>query len=129
MEEPVNRNCNADWQGKLRGPDFEPKTFRFEGVCSPDIVDAKGNQFETPVMRPSDADSAEAREKSNADTSRALLEAMIADPAGTQADWGMAIGKSKGRVNGQLNALKKLKFVEERLGKWRVTPKGKEALK
>ena len=80
-------------------------------------------------MRPSDAESAEAREKSNVDTSRALLEAMIADPAGTQADWGQAIGKSKGRVNGQLNALKKLKFVEERLGKWRVMPKGKEALK
>jgi AAA domain len=95
------------WQGKLRGPDFEPKTFRFEGISCPDIIDAKGKQFEIPVMRACDASMAEAREKTNADTSRALLQAMIAEPGGTQADWSLAIQRSKSVVNAHLQKLKR----------------------
>jgi hypothetical protein len=79
-----------------------------EGVCSPDIVDAKGSQFEIPVLRPCDAGTAEAREKSNADTSCALLAAMLNNPAGTQADWGAAINRTKGVVNRHLQRLKKV---------------------
>jgi hypothetical protein len=116
------------WQRKLRGPDFEPKTFRFEGVCSPDILDAKGSQFEIPVLRPCDAGTAEAREKSNVDTSRALLAAMLNNPAGTQADWGAAINRTKGVVNGHLQRLKKEGLVAGILNKWPLTKKGIQAI-
>jgi hypothetical protein len=46
---------------------------------------------------------------------------MIAEPEGTQADWGKAIGRAKGRVNSRLQKLKRPKLVEEGSGKWRVT--------
>lgn len=113
---------------KVRGPQFEPKYFRIEKFSCPDIVDNKGRQILLPVMRPSTEADAEIREKSNADASRALLAAMIADPAGTQADWGAAIKQSKGRVNGHLQRLEKERLVVERLNKWNITKKGIEAV-
>jgi hypothetical protein len=119
---------NLHWLGKLRGHDFEPKAFRFEGICSPDIVDANGKQFEIPVLRPCGEEDTEQRERSNNDASRRLLESINADPHGTQADWGVKIGKSKGRVNGLLQTLLKEKLVKKALGKWRITPQGKDAM-
>jgi AAA domain len=116
------------WQGKLRGLDFEPVMFRFENLSSPDLLDAKGRQFLLPVMRPCDAQAAEQRETAEANLDLALLRAMIAQPDGSQDDWGRAIGRAKGRVNSRLQKLKQLKLVETGLGRWRVTPKGvKEA--
>ncbi len=116
------------WQGKLRGPDFEPIAFRLEGICCPDVIDAAGKQFEIPVLRTCDVESAEARENSDSNIKRALLKAMIAAPEGTQAEWANAIGRSKSTVNGHLQKLKREKFVKETLGKWSVTPQGKEAV-
>jgi predicted transcriptional regulator len=80
-------------------------------------------------MRPCDSGTVEAREKRNIDTSRALLEAMIADPGGTQGDWGLAIQRSKSVVNAHLHKLKKEGFAVERLGRWSVTKKGAETIK
>jgi hypothetical protein len=97
-------------------------------LSCPFIIDKQGRQILLPVMRPSTEMDAETREKSNADASRALLAAMIADPTGTQADWGVVINQSKGRVNGHLQRLKKERFVVERLNKWTITKKGIEAL-
>ncbi|HXN88835.1 MAG TPA: AAA family ATPase [Methylocella sp.] len=113
---------------RVRGPEFEPRFFRIEKFSCPDIVDKQGRQILLPVMRPSTEADAETREKSNADASRALLAAMIADPTGTQADWGVAINQSKGRVNGHLQRLGKERLVVKRLNKWSITKKGNEAV-
>jgi hypothetical protein len=113
---------------RVRGPEFEPQYFRIEKVSCPDIVDIKGRQILLPAMRPSTQQDAEERDKVEANLDLSLLRAMIANPEGTQAEWGIAIGRAKGRVNAKLQNLKKLKLVEEGLGKWRVTSKGlKEA--
>jgi hypothetical protein len=53
---------------------------------------------------------------------------MIANPNGTQTDWATAIGRTKGPTNHRLQKLKKLKLVEEWVGKWRLTEKGKKAV-
>ena len=116
------------YHNRLRGPEFEPRFFRIEKLSCPDIVDKQGRQILLPVMRPSTEAAAETLEKSNADARRGLLAAMIADPAGTQADWGVAIKQSKGRVNGHLQRLEKERFVVERLNKWSITKKGIEAV-
>jgi hypothetical protein len=80
-------------------------------------------------MKPSTQQDAEERDKAEANLDLLLLRAMIDNPNGTQAEWGNAIGRAKGRVNAKLQKLKKLKLVEEGLGKWQLTPKGtKEAL-
>jgi DNA-binding IclR family transcriptional regulator len=51
---------------------------------------------------------------------------MLDNPDDTQAAWGEAIGRDKSRVNRKLQKLKELKLVEQRLGRWRLTPKGYE---
>jgi DNA-binding IclR family transcriptional regulator len=79
-------------------------------------------------LRPCDAASAEQRETAEANLDRALLQAMMDNPDGTQAEWGATIGRAKGSINKMLQRLRKLKFVDEALGKWHVTPKGMEAL-
>src|SRR5262249_4518239 len=123
---PATGFAALHWQGKLRGLDFEPINFRFENIGSPDLLDAQGRQFLLPVMRLCDAQMAEQHEKAEANLDRALLQAMIADPEGTQDDWGRAISRAKSRVNERLQKLKTHKLVEHALGKWRVTSKGRK---
>lgn len=115
------------WQGKLRGLEFAPLPFRFEITGSPDILDAKGRQVQLPTLRPSTEQFAEEKQLSDAETNRALLMAIIADPAGTQQSWSTAIGRSKSSVNVRLQKLKGEKLVESTLGKWGVTQKGRKA--
>jgi hypothetical protein len=127
-KQPATGFVSLHWQGKLRGINFEPVMFRFEEASSPDLLDAKGRQFMLPTMRSVGNETAEQRDKDESNNDRKLLRAMIANSDGTQAEWGNAIGRAKGRVNAKLQKLKKLKLVEEGLGKWRVTAKGmKEA--
>ena len=40
------------WFDKLRGPDFKPRFYKIELICSPDILDKKGRQIELPVCVP-----------------------------------------------------------------------------
>jgi hypothetical protein len=117
-KQPSTGFVSLHWQGKLRGIDFEPAMFRFEEASSPDLLDAKGRQFMLPTMRPASAEAAAQRDKDETNTDLALLRAMIADPDGTQAEWGNAIDRAKGRVNAKLQKLKQLKLVEE--GPWQV---------
>jgi len=101
--------------------------FRFEEASSPDLLDAKGRQFMLPTMRPVSREAAEQRNKDESNLDLALLRAMTANPDGTQAEWGTAIGRAKSSTNTKLQKLKDGKFVEEGLGgKWRLTPKGQK---
>ena len=127
-KQPATGFVSLHWQGKLRGLDFEPITFRFEETSSPDLLDAKGRQFMLPTMRPVSLEAAEQRNKDESNLDLALIRAMIANPDATQAEWAETIGRAKSKVNARLQKLLGLKLVEKGLGKWRVTPKGlKEA--
>jgi hypothetical protein len=126
-QQPATAVVSLHWQGKLRGLDFEPVIFRFEEASSPDLLDAKGRQFMLPTMRPVSREAAEQRNKDESNLDLALLRAMTANPDGTQAEWGTAIGRAKSSTNTKLQKLKDGKFVEEGLGgKWRLTPKGQK---
>ncbi len=117
------------WQGKLRGLEFTPRPFRFEIVGSPDILDVKGRQVQLPVMRPTTQADDEARQGVETNLDAALLRAMATNAAGSQSEWAEVIGvKHKGSVNKRLQRLKTEKLVENVLGKWVVTAKGKKAL-
>jgi hypothetical protein len=115
------------WQGKLRGLEFEALQFRFELTGSPDILDIKDRQILLPTLRPSTAQAVEEKQRSDADVDRALLKAMIAEPNATQQAWADAIGRAKSRVNRRLQKLRVERLVEETLGKWVVTTKGRKA--
>lgn len=127
-KQPESGLVTLHWQGKLRGLEFKPAFFRFEITGSPDVLDAKGRQVQLPTMRPSAEEFAEERQAAEIDISIALLKAMLAEPAGTQAAWGAAIGRTKSIVNRKLQTLQRQKLVESTLGKWTITAKGKGAL-
>ena len=116
------------WQGKLRGLEFNPIPFRFQGATSPEVLDAKGREVELPTMLPvviSEADT-EARVKAEIDISVALLKAMLANPSGKQREWAEAIGRSVSTLNGKLGRLKADKLVEVVMDHPRVTAKGEK---
>jgi hypothetical protein len=115
------------YHNRLRGPEFDPKYFRIEMLSCHDIVDKQGRQILLPVMRPSTEADAEQRETQDANTDLALLRAMLANPDGSQLEWAFAIGiKAKSTINWKLQKLKTRRFVEDGLGKWRLTPKGQK---
>jgi hypothetical protein len=114
------------WQGKLRGLDFEPLNFRLDSISSPDLLDAKGRQFLLPVLRPCDAASAQQREAAETNLDIELLRTMIAEPDGSQEDWGRAIGRSKSSVNARLQKLKASKLCRRRPRQVAGHPKGHE---
>jgi hypothetical protein len=115
---------------RVRGPEFEPQYFRIEKFSCPDIVDIKGRQILLPAMRPCSQQDADQRDKQDADLDLALLQAMTAEPEGTQEEWGKAIGRTKGPVSRKLVKLEKQKFIEKGLGsKWKLTAKGRREVK
>lgn len=102
---PQTGLVSLHWQGKLRGLEFEPVPFRFEIMGCPDILDAKGREVQLPTLRPSSAEVSEDRQQAELNTDRALLLAMIAEPAATQQQWAQTIGRAKSSLNGRLQRL------------------------
>ena len=114
---------------KLRGPTFEPKYFRIEKCSCPDIVDNKGRQILLPVMRPCTETDAEERKTQEGNVELALLKAMIENEEGSQREWAFKIGKGQSSVGFLLKKLEKGKYASAIFGKWRVTTKGRNAVK
>lgn len=48
----ADRQTTLHWQGKFRGPEFEPITFEMETVESGNVVDAKGRKMPSVVAKP-----------------------------------------------------------------------------
>ncbi len=120
------------WQGKYRGLEFTPMTYRFDITSCPDVLDAKGAQILLPIMMPANLseEDQEVKAKVDFDTNVALLKAMLADPKGSQRGWASAIDRSQSVTNAKLQKLKAEKLVEVVMGKWRLTARGeKEAAK
>jgi len=114
---------------KVRGPEFETRYFRIEMLGSPEILDSKGRCPLLPVMRPVSQESADQGREAEADAGKALLQIIAADPKGTQHQWAMALRKDKSTVSRAVAKLKREKFLEQLVGKWKLTAKGKRALK
>jgi hypothetical protein len=119
------------WQGKLRGVEFEPVTFRFELLTSPDVKDVKGREVQLPVLRPVSAADAAEREKVAVNKDVALLKAMAADPSASIRDLAeklKAVPSSVKRALDRLAMPRAGKLVTDALGKWTITPAGLKAI-
>ena len=119
------------WQGKLRGVEFEPGKFRFEGRTSPEVKDVKGREVELPLLRPMTDADAESREKAAINQDAALLKAMLADPAGSIRTWSETTGIHRSSIGRTLNRLalpKAGKLVTKTLGEWALTHAGHKAI-
>lgn len=117
-------------KGKIRRADFQPVAFRFEGITTPDIVDVKGFRIETPILMPLEAGALEARQEAFDKDNLALLKAVSDNPDASQRRLAELLGHSTTRkTNTGLRRLASDKLLEEALGKYTLTAKGRKLLK
>ena len=123
------------WQGKFRGPDFEPITFSLVSTKTDHLVDSKGRQIPTVVARPiTEAERTEI-EKRVVRAEDTLIVCMQKAPGAPMAalaeaaDWHLSNGKPhKSKVHRLLKALAKDRLVKAERGTWKLSVKGvKEA--
>jgi hypothetical protein len=124
---PETSLVSLHWQGKLRGIEFDPPQFRFEIMGCPDILDVKGRAVELPTLRPATDRAAEARQEAEADADRALLGTINETPGASQRHLAEKVGCSQSSIGRRLRSLEKQRLVENILGKWTLTEKGKRA--
>ena len=118
------------WQGKLRGLHFEPQLFRIENRSNPDIKDVGGKEIAVPLMFPTSAADAEARETAIAAREARLLKAIVESPGASATELATKADMPRGSLTRALARLAKErpKLIESRLGKWAATKAGKQAL-
>jgi hypothetical protein len=123
------------WQGKIRGPDFDPLTYRLKSVAT-GCRDTRGRDVLTIIANPIDdieASNEAAQAVANED---AVLKTLHDNPAWSFANIATAVGwvsdegkPEKWRVQRALKRLDRDKLVRKFRGKWRVTEAGEKAIK
>ncbi len=119
------------WQGKLRGVEFEPMNFRFDLLSSPDVKDVKNREVLLPVLRPMNEADIDQREKEAIDRTTTLLIAIRDEPGASLSALAAATRIPKPSVDRKLNQLAGTaggKLVKKTLGKWALTPAGRQAI-
>jgi hypothetical protein len=119
------------WQGKLRGVEFAPVSFRFELLATPDVKDVRGREVQLPVLRPMNEADIERREKEAIDRAAAILIAIRDDPGASLSALATATSIPKPSVDRTLKRLAApagAKLVKKTLGKWTLTPAGRQAI-
>jgi hypothetical protein len=85
------------WQGKHRGPDFVPISFKLQTVSAPQLVDSKGRPVPTVMAVPMDAtEAAGAAGRLLASLAGVAADVMAALPEGgaTDAEWRKAYAEA-----------------------------------
>src|SRR5262249_4621052 len=119
---------------KIRGPGFEPITFKLDKVTTPALVDSKGRELPT-VRAVSLSGKEEAEQEASAERDEDQLLAALSGKKQTSiadlariCDWLLKNGEPhKSKVDRVLKRLAANKLVTRVRGKhWQLTPKGKE---
>jgi hypothetical protein len=121
------------WHGKMRGPGFEPMTFRLEKIQADILVDAKGRRIPTVRAVPmSERDEEVEAQSARADEDR-LLAAML-EPNRSIArlaitcEWTLQNrDPHKSKVHRIMQRLKKSGLVKNHRDSWQLTESGKDA--
>lgn len=116
------------WQGKFRGPEFEPLTFELKPHTTDKLLDRKGRHmptvFATPVLT---MRATEIARDSLAIEDRVLL--MIhEDPGATKAERSFALGVSPTRYQRVIDRLAADKLIKKFRRKWELTKAGERAV-
>src|SRR5262249_43350965 len=129
--EQVGETTTLHWQGKIRGPDFDPITYRLKSVNT-GHQDKKGRDVLTIVAQPIDDMEAAYQAKQKTANEDAVLQSLHRNPEWSFTNIAQALGwlDDKGeaeryRVHRALKALERDKLVRKFRGKWRLTDVGK----
>ena len=127
------------WQGKLRGPGFDPITLRLlRDVTCEQCKDTKGRPLRTAIVEPMTSEEAVAKVATRREDQDTLIDVMALNPYSSIRDWadfcGWKTGKDnlphKSKVYRLLGKLSDLKFAaKDRAGQWSLTEKGRNLAK
>jgi hypothetical protein len=118
---------------KIRGPGFEPMTFRIEKITNPKLADSKGRLISTVRAVPISDQEEETQSRQVRDDEDTLLAALLKDADRSVAelaracDWILLNGEPhKSKVHRSLDRLEKAKFLKKKRGRCVLTKEGKD---
>jgi hypothetical protein len=128
--EGERKTTELSWQGKLRGPTFDPITFELETDTCAGLVDAKGRQIPSVWAFPTTAQRAEQAMAAQTDDEDALLMAMANHPGKSLAALAALLAIPKSRVQRVMARLAAHQLVRKvRGGRYALTKAGKDDAK
>ena len=120
------------WCEKIRGPGFEPVTFRLERKTSELVKDSKGRLIPNVVAVPMAEDELKAAAKATRSDEDAMLEMLLQYPGSSFAEWAEKLGwlsatgePRKSRITRTLDRLKEDSLVRKYRGRWALTKTGR----
>ena len=131
----AERQTTLHWQGKFRGPEFEPMTFRLDTVTSEKVVDVNGVCLPSVVALPVSEIEREMAEGHQLNDTIAMMFAMDANRNASVSVLARAarfVGENgeaqKSKAFRVLRRLVEDKLAEVILGKYRLTAKGRREI-
>lgn len=132
----AEKQTTLHWQGKFRGPEFEPMAFEMRTVECDSVVDANGVLMPSVVAEPISEMALERGERGQEDDENLILKIIAASPRAsiaqiaTAAKFTFSDGKpAKSKVQRIILRLLEDKLIERHRGsKYRPTKKGKNEL-
>jgi hypothetical protein len=123
------------WQGKFRGPDFAPISFKLETVTHERLKDSKGRQITTVIAKPISEQAKEEMGKVSRSNENLVLAAIRDHQDASLAELARHVGwtfgngePNKMKVARAISKLKKWKYVEDDRGTYTLLHKGERAL-
>ena len=130
-----DKQLSLHWQGKLRGPEFEPVSFELRVAESSRVIDADGRLMPSVVALPISEITVEAGEQFREADENRLMRFMHANERASFSELASKMGftengaPQKYRVQRIIARLKDDKMVEKyRGGRYRLTRKGEEEI-
>jgi len=122
----AEKQTTLHWQGKFRGPEFEPLTFEIVTVTSPDVTDAKGRLMPSVIARPATQMQVENAESKEDREVRAVLNYIARNPRPSIQRVSDSCNLSgKPRAQRIIASLVADKLCEKTVNKVSITKKGK----
>lgn len=123
------------WQGKHRGPDFDPVVFKLEPVTAPALVDGRGRLVPTVLARDmSEKEVGAVKRQAFSDMDAVLLE-FDRDPTQSTRDIAERLGwrnkdgePDRRRAQTAADKAKAQKLLKFEARKWKLTEAGQEAV-
>jgi len=117
------------WQGKFRGPEFDPMVFELVPEYCDTVKDEKGRALPSVVAKPMSSEDVEVSEDMAEKEEDKLMRAMYGTQAASFAKLADKLGWKKWKVQKLMERLSEGKFVEQKRNKkYMLTDKGVEAI-
>lgn len=131
----AERQTTLHWQGKFRGPEFEPMSFEIETIVSERVKDAKGRLMPSVLAKPITEMQIEMAQNRTEQRENDLLRAIHAMPRASVVMLATRTGMVNENGQPMKSSVHKLcqRLVEEKLvirerRKYRITTKGKKEI-